>query len=673
MNTILPRIALLSAILVVGAPICFAGEPFPGPQAQFQNQLAQVRLEKYNAILRLISERLDQRAADECRALIESDPEFSRPYGKLVFIAGRSGQLAPVERYFETLSQTNPRAFYSLGLIRGERKEYQAAVESQIKCLTAVPDFLPAVEALVRAAHELKKYDDVERFFLSRPTEAAFALGLGYLDRLRERHDLAMDRIEQALRLNPSFFEALKEKSAIYLLTGRNADALSLCEELLPAAGEGADPERRFHLLDLKTKMSYDLGQTAMDLIEMLRLAREYGLKISEEAVLSQVGTAYWRMNSFSKALGYYQRALEMSRASGSRNLSNRLGNIGLVYSSLGDPSKAAEFYQQAIAAARAATPPQKSSLINFLINLGILNAELGRLEEGRPMLEEATRILGSSRTASLTYRLQSGWALYHAHGGNFRESLAFNQAALQIARESRDALKQSASLYRIGDAQLRLMERAAAIASYEAALAIGRQIQALSIIWKAEAGLAQCWRHQQPERALQHYRRAIEAIEDIRSRQASPEERSSLFQNKTGVYESAVRLLVSLHRRDPSKQYDAEAFQLSERARARALLDSLGETVTRLEQNMDKTLRDRQREIQQRLSHVEAQIVKAAGDERTPSDARQKLEADLLRAVNEYLDWRQQVRARNPRIGDLTLPEPFTIEQVQESLRSDG
>lgn len=664
MNTILPRIHILSAVLILGTSILFAQQSVPGPQA---------RIERYRAILKLISRQQYQQAADECRALIESEPDFSKPYNKLVFIAGKSGQLAQAASYFEKLSPTNPRAFYSLGLIHNERKEYQAAVAQQIRCLTALPDFTPAVVALAQAAPLLKKYDDAEKFFLSRPAEAAFALGLGYIYRLQEKHDPALDQVEQALRLNPQLFEATLEKSAIYRVMGRNAEALRIYDELLRATSEQTDPERRFHLLDLKNRMSYDLAQTVIDLVETLRLARAYGLNISEEAYLSRIGSTYWRMNYFSRALGYYQQALEVSRAGNRRNLSRHLGNIGLAYSGLGNLSKAAEYYQEAIDAARTDTPLDQGSLINFLINLGDIRMEIGQTEQARALLEEATQILGSARSASLSYRLQAGWANYHARGGNFGESLKFNQAALQIARQSKDLIKQGACLYRIGDARLSLGENAAAIAAYEQALAIGRQMQAPSIIWKAEAGLARSWQQQQPERALQHYLRAIEAIENTRGRQNTPEEKTVFFQDKTEVYERAVLLLVSLHRRNPAKQYQAAAFHLAERARARALLDSLGETAAQLEQGIAKTLRDRQQEIQQRLSRIEAQLIKAAGAETTPPDTRRKLEADLLRAVNDFTEWRGQVRLSDPQIADLTLPEPFTLEQVQESLRSGG
>ena len=665
MNMALTRIATLLVLLTTWTSIIFAqGNETPSQDPSERNR----------TILKLISRQQYQQAADECKALIESRPDYSNPYTKLVTIAARTGRLDQTQEYFEKLSETNSRAFYSLGLIHRERKEYQAAFDHQIKCLNVLPGFLPAVAALVETALALGKPGDAETFFRSRPSEAAFALGLGRLFALQGKYDSALELMEQALRLNPQLIEVKMDKFILYIGIGRTTEALSICEELLRVTSEAENPERRHRLLDRKTGLSYELGQTIMDLTEALRLSREYGLKISEADYLSRIATTYRRMNYFSKALDHYQRALAISRAGDRRNLSRYLGNIGVVYSELGNLPKAAESYRQAIDAARAASPPDKPSLINFLVNLSEISSEIGQAEQARILLEEAAQLFGSSRELSLTYRIQAGWATYYEHIRDFNESLKFNQAALQAAREYKDLIKEGACYYRIGDSYLSLKQPQAAIAAYQQALDLGRRIQSPSIVWKAEVGLARSRQEHHPEQALIHFRRAIEAIETIRDRQDTPEEKTGVFQNKTEVYQDAILLLTSMHRRDPSKRYDAEAFHLVERARARALLDSLGETAARLTPDLDKDLLNHQQEIQQRLSRVEAQMLKATGDNASQPDTLLKLEAELLQAVNDYADWRQQVRSRNhPRMADLALPEPFTLEQVQESLRSGG
>src|SRR5262245_39387238 len=203
MNTFLPCIAIMSALMIFEAPILFAQETWAPPQDPSARN---------RAILKLISREQYQQAADECRALIESHPDFSNPYSKLVIIAGKSGQIAQTERYFERLSENNPRAFYSLGLIQSERGEYQTAIDYQIKCLNALPGFSPAAEALARAVLALKRPGDAEKFFRSKPAEAVFAFGLGCLYRLQGKHDLALEMMERALQLNPQLIEAKLEK-----------------------------------------------------------------------------------------------------------------------------------------------------------------------------------------------------------------------------------------------------------------------------------------------------------------------------------------------------------------------------------------------------------------------------------------------------------------------------
>jgi tetratricopeptide (TPR) repeat protein len=667
MNIVLARIAILSALMIFEASILLAQET----RAQPQDPSA-----RYRTILKLISREQYQQAADECRALIESHPDFSPSYSKLGIIGGKSGQLDQIERYFVRVSETNPRAFYTLGLIHSERGKYQAAIDYQIKCLDALPGFSPAAEALAHAALALKRPGDAEKFFRSRPAEAVSAFGLGRLYRLQGKHNSALDMMEQALLLNPQLIEAKLEKVAIHYSLGRRTEALANCEELLRVVSEDEDPERRYFLLEYKAIINYgrtNHSQTITDLTEALRLAREYEWKRFEAKWLSRIGTTYLKMNYFSQALSYYRQALEVSRIGDRPSLSRYLGNIGLAYQNLRNLAKAAEFYQQAIDAARTSNPPDDGSLVNFMINLSEISLEIGRADQARTLLEEATRILGSSSGSSMIYPLRAGWAKYYDHIRNYRESLRFNQAAWQIARERNDLIKQGTCLYRIGNSHLHLRENTAAITAYQQALEIGRNIQAQSIIWRAEAGLARTLQQDRPEQALLHFRRAIEAIENIRGRQTTSEERTGFFQTKTAVYQHTVLLLTSLHRRDPSKRYDAEAFHLAERARARSLLDSLGETAARLEQSLEGNLLDRQLEIQRRLSRIEEQLLKTAGDKTTPPETRRKLEADLLQAVNDYTDWRHQVRLSDPRIADLTLPEPLTLEQVQELLRSGG
>lgn len=664
MKRILLCVAILFSLLPAGKIPLFAQE---------RGMIQKTRMEKLSALLKMMSRQQYEEAAEECKSLIKEDPEFSVPYSKLVTIGSRAGRLDEIERYFEALSATNPRALYSLGRISQERKDLQRAAERQIECLKAVPEFLPAAAALAQVSSDLKQASSAEQFFHSHPDSAASAFGMGRLFLLQGKLDSAMQSMELALRLNPALLEAKQEKIAIYIGQGKSREALELFDDLLSMISRDADPERRFHLLQAKSGMKYDPRQTVADMTEALQLSNEFGLKlsVSEASYLSQIGIAYWRINDFSKALSFLHQALELSSA-GNRGFQSRiLGNIGLVYADLRELSKAAKYYNQAIDAARAMKPPDQSSLTNFLINLSNITAEIGPREQARALLEEAGNLLGSSRDAGMNYRLQAGWATYYARIGKYSESLKYIEDALQIARDLKDPAKQGHMILLMANCRLGLGDGKAALLAYADALSIGVETRIPEILWKAEYGLGRALQEQQPEEALKHYRQAIDVLENARGRQISAEDRTGFLENKTDVYGNAIRLLIALHRRNPASNYNAEAFHLSERARARALLDSMGETVVRLEHVMDEDLQLQLRKIQHRLAQAEEQLTRAAGERTVAEEVLQQRQAELLQVVEEYQAWKRQLRLRNPRLAELTLPEPLRLAQVQSLLRN--
>ena len=631
------------------------------------------RTDRYRALLKMLSRQQYQAAAAECHALIERYPDFNKPFGKLVLIARETAQLPQTEAYLQTLVPANPRAWYALGLLARERGNHEEAFVLEQKCLEALPEFPSAAIVLAQAAVALKAPQRAEAFFQARPQHAVFVFGLGILAREQRQSQQALEFYDRALQLQPQLIEALIEKASLLNAQGRLAEALVVCAELLPLLNEHEEPEQRRYWMDFKGRLHLqraEYPQALLALNEALRLAREYEWRDYEERALSFLASAKLDLNYFSEALQGYQQAAAISRQGNRRLLSRYLGNIGLAYRYLGDLTRSIDYYQQSIEAARTPGSIDHASLRNFLINLSELYLESGAPQKAQPLLEEAQRTASPAGDNWPQYLLQAGWARYHYYTRNYRASLAAQQAALQIVEQRGNLLQVGKSLNLIGDCYIELPDRPAATAAYQQALAIGQQTQVLSIIWRAEAGLARLAQDGQPQEALLHYRRAIDAIEKIRMRQSGIEEKAGYFQDATEVYQQAVALLLLLHRRAPAGGHSAEAFHLAERIRARALLDSLTETTAHLEQKLEPDLLDRQQEIQRRLSNAETQLQSAFTATKTAAETIRQLEAELLRAVNDFGDWRKQVRQRNPYLAELTMPEPLTLAQTQVALK---
>jgi hypothetical protein len=77
---------------------------------------------------------------------------------------------------------------------------------------------------------------------------------------------------------------------------------------------------------------------------------------------------------------------------------------------------------------------------------------------------------------------------------------------------------------------------------AHQHALTIGEQTNTPQVVWQALAGLAAIdAKLGKVEQAVQHYREAIDTIEDVRRRIGISEDRASFFADKVNIYEKLI------------------------------------------------------------------------------------------------------------------------------------
>jgi len=137
----------------------------------------------------------------------------------------------------------------------------------------------------------------------------------------------------------------------------------------------------------------------------------------------------------------------------------------------------------------------------------------------------------------------------------------------------------------------------------------------------------------------------ALEIAESIRSSLASSDFRQSYFVGVRNRYDLLIDILMRQRR-------EAEAFAVSERARARSLLEMLGESRSDIHEGVNPELLEREKQIRAALR------VKIAA----PESKVQKL-------VLDYREVSNAIRAQNPRYASLTLPEALRLSEVQSEI----
>jgi CHAT domain-containing protein len=167
---------------------------------------------------------------------------------------------------------------------------------------------------------------------------------------------------------------------------------------------------------------------------------------------------------------------------------------------------------------------------------------------------------------------------------------------------------------------------------------------------------------------ALTDIEAAIAIIEDLRTKIDSEKLRQSYFAQNQNAYEFYIDLLMELHRQTPNKGYDLKAFNASERARARTLLELLTEAKANIRQGITPQLREKESNLQQRIDATATRQMELFSREHTEQQAtaiKQELD-NLLQQLDEL---RAEIRKTSPRYASLTQPKPLTAQEVQQQL----
>jgi CHAT domain-containing protein len=167
---------------------------------------------------------------------------------------------------------------------------------------------------------------------------------------------------------------------------------------------------------------------------------------------------------------------------------------------------------------------------------------------------------------------------------------------------------------------------------------------------------------------ARQTAEEAIGIIEYIRTNIASHALRASYFASRHEFFESYIDVLMQMHKQNPAAAFGAVALEVSERARARSLLELLKEARADIHQGVDSSLLERERTLQQLLNAKAAAQFALLNSKHTPAQAEAAAK-EIAFITTEYEELRAQIRARSPKYAALTQPQPLNLSEIQQQV----
>ncbi|MEG3860510.1 tetratricopeptide repeat protein, partial [Microcoleus sp. herbarium12] len=406
---------------------------------------------------------------------------------------------------------------------------------------------------------------------------------------------------------------------------------------------------------------------------QSLPLSRAVGDRAKEALTLNNIGTVYSALGEKQKALEYYSQSLPLFRAVGDRRgEALTLNNIGGLYDNLGEKQKALEYYSQSLPLSRAVG--DRSIEATTLNNIGNVYSVLGEKQKALEYYSQSlplTRAVGD-RTIEATTLNNIG--LVYDNLGEKQKALEYYSQSLPLSRAVGARSIEAATLNNIGLVYDNLGEKQKALEYFSQSLPLSRAVgdRSQEAVTLYNMAFAKRDRGNLTE-ALTDIEASIKIIENLRTKVASPELRTSYFATVQNYYQFYIDLLMQLHKTQPKSGYDTKAFEASERSRARSLLELLLESNADIRQGIAPELLERERNLQQQLDAIEKRRIEVLSrPDRTPAQ-KTELEQQRQTLIAQYQDIQTQIRTTSPRYAAITQPQPLTLAQIQQQILDEN
>lgn len=391
----------------------------------------------------------------------------------------------------------------------------------------------------------------------------------------------------------------------------------------------------------------------------------------SEASTLNNVAMLLVDLGDLQKALDYLNHAEEIRQeAPDRRGDAAVLNNLGIVYQELGEIEKALDYYTRALELRKESE--DKAGEASTLNNLGKAYEENGKLDLAEKYFQQSLDIAHAIGMKSVEAQVLNNLGDVYQKRDDLGSAFDYYNQALELRRKIEDRQGEAEALDSLGSNLLAYGELQKAARMYGLALQLRRQIGDKPGEAESLFHIASLKRRQgQLISALDYIDSCISIVESLRVRVLSQNLRASFFGASRKYYELYQNLLFELHQTEPTAGYDARAFHVSERSRARGLMELLAESSLDLTRGVEPGLLLEERAVREELnSKLDRQMrLLSSGD--WPEEAV-RLGEEIESLNMQYEQIEATIRRTNPHYAEIMKPEPLTLQHVQDSILDD-
>ncbi|BAY95282.1 MULTISPECIES: CHAT domain-containing tetratricopeptide repeat protein [unclassified Tolypothrix] len=602
--------------------------------------------------------------------------------------------------YRETLKDLSGEAdtLYSIGFI------YSIAGEN----ITAINYYNQALK-IQRQRRDLKK-------------QAILISDIGALQGVLGNFEDALNSLKEALKLHQEAGSQLSDQAStltdigfLYASRGDYKTAIyyhQQARKLYQQAGNTyLESTIILVIANLHTTFSGDYQKALESLDEALTL--QVNDKDGKASTFDAKADIYASQGDYQLALNEYNNALKISSSIPNPRMEARtLGKIALLQQSLGDYKSSIDTYRKVLEIYKRL--PDKNGQIRTLLLISIVYQTQEKYDESLPFYNQALSLLSKDDYQS-EISILHGMAKTHIYLKNYHKALDFANHALALSRQNtfqeEVSLNILSSLYRAKGEYKKSLDISQKILAHYRKVGLrlreARILGDMSITYerqnnykqaintlneelklrrelKDKTGEANAFyliamnqrKLGNPETALTNIEAAIKIIENIRSNVKNSDLRTSYFATVQSYYKFKIDLLMELHKQDPSKGYNAQALETSDRSRARGLVELLTEARANIRKGANPELLAEERRIQALIDGKEKVRFEIVNSDKIKNPIfkanAEKLQTEIEQLLSQQKQLETEIRQTSSKYANLKYPQPLTLPQIQQQLDKD-
>lgn len=364
----------------------------------------------------------------------------------------------------------------------------------------------------------------------------------------------------------------------------------------------------------------------------------------------------------FEEAIDQFTAALPLAREIESASVETALlANTAEAYSALGDPDQAISHFKRALSVVARMNSPRRTGRTLYQLAGAYHSSGEPRLAD--ETIRQALSELEKAADRSYTGEAQALFARILLAAGDFEGAIEAADRAVSALREANHRRGVAGALATRAEIEIERGETDAALNRLDEALELARAVASPSVIADVQylraRALERARRFDEAEAAIAA---AVAIVESTRGGLIRSELRSSYLATVRRFFDLQIDLLA--RRGDV-----AAAFEVSERAHARSLLEGLAESASKIRRGVDPALLATQRRLQAQVNAKELFRAQAVLREGASSARVRAADAAIADLLAQWKDVEGRIRAASPGFWSLKAPEPVSVARVRAAL----